>query len=134
MKFLIDTCVVSDFLRGEPAITSRIKASPPSDLAVSVLTEMEIAFGLRLNPKLFLRWKSVVNDFFDSVTVLPYDRAAGSVTAQVRAVLRKRGTPIGAYDALIAGTALAQGLVLVTSNVGEFERVDELRLENWRQA
>ncbi len=132
MKFLIDTCVVSDFLRGDPAVTSRIKASSPLDLAASVVTEMEVLFGLRVKPRLFLRWRHLLNDLFDSIAVLPYDRAAGAATASLRASLRKRGTPIGAYDALIAGTALAHKLILVTSNVGEFRRVDRLELENWR--
>ena len=50
---------------------------------------------------------------------------------EIRAYLQARGTPIGAYDVLIAGQALARGLILVTRNIGEFARVDGLRVENW---
>ena len=44
---------------------------------------------------------------------------------------RERGTPIGPFDVLIAGQAKHRGLILVTNNVGEFQRVEDLRLENW---
>jgi len=47
--------------------------------------------------------------------------------------LEKKGTPIGPYDLLIAGLARSQDLTLVTNNTKEFERIDNLRLENWVQ-
>lgn len=70
--------------------------------------------------------------FFRTVAVLPYDTGAARATAGVRADLKARGQPIGAYDVLIAGCALAHGLILVTSNTGEFARVEGLVLEDWR--
>jgi tRNA(fMet)-specific endonuclease VapC len=92
MKYLLDTCTVSDFVKGLPNPLARIKATPPDLIAVSALTRMEVAYGLALN----------------------------------------KGQPIGAYNVLIAGTAVARGLVVVTSNVGEFRRVGGLQLEDWR--
>ena len=43
------------------------------------------------------------------------------------------GQPIGAYDLLIAATALQHSLIMITSNQREFERVDNLQIENWRE-
>lgn len=57
---------------------------------------------------------------------------AAEATAKARANLKQRGQPIGAYDVLVAGTALAHELILVTSNVREFRRVEGLRIEDWR--
>jgi len=74
----------------------------------------------------------VMDAFFHAIEILPYDRDAAEATARVRAELKKRGQPIGAYDVLIAGTALAHELILVTSNLREFNRIEGLRLENWR--
>jgi len=51
---------------------------------------------------------------------------------EIRAALAVAGTPIGPYDVLIAGQALARGLVLVTHNVGEFSRVGGLLIEDWQ--
>lgn len=52
--------------------------------------------------------------------------------AAIRATLKQEGQPIGAYDVLIAGTAVARGLIVVTSNVGEFRRIAGLQVEDWR--
>ncbi len=54
--------------------------------------------------------------------------------AHIRSKLEKRGTPIGPFDLLIAGQARSQGLTLVTNNIREFGRVDDLALENWTEA
>ena len=69
---------------------------------------------------------------FSTIATLPNDEADAQATAAIRAALKTRGQPIGAYDVLIAGTGLARGLVVVTSNVGEFKRVSGLRVEDWR--
>jgi len=132
MRFLLDTCVVSDFAQGQPRVLPRVKAAAPEDLAASAITEMEVAYGLLLNPRLASRLKPVMDAFFEAIRVLPYDRAAAEATATARANLKQRGRPIGAYDILIAGIALAHELILVTSNVREFRRVEGLRIEDWR--
>jgi tRNA(fMet)-specific endonuclease VapC len=133
MRFLLDTCVLSDFARGDASTLAHIKEISPEDLAISTVTAMEITYGLRLNRRLARRLKPVMDAFMESVSSLPYDRAAAQATAEFRAVLKQQGRPIGAYDALIAGTALAEGLILVTSNVREFSRVAALRIEDWHQ-
>ncbi len=132
MRYLLDTCAVSDFAQGQPEVLARVKATAPDELAASVLTEMEVAYGLLLNPKLARRLKPVMDAFFGAIRVLPYDRKAAEATAIARAYLKRRGRPIGAYDVLIAGTALAHELVLVTSNVREFKQVEGLGIEDWR--
>ena len=132
MQYLLDTCMVSDFAQGRPEILARVKAAAPEDLAVSALTEMEVAYGLLLNAKLARRLKPAMDAFFGAIRVLPYDRKAAEASANARASLKKRGRPIGAYDVLIAGTALAHALILVTSNVREFKQVEGLRVEDWR--
>ena len=62
----------------------------------------------------------------------PFDEADAQAAAAIRAALKTSGQPIGAYDVLIAGTGLARGLVLVTSNIGEFRRLSGLQVEDWR--
>jgi len=69
-----------------------------------------------------------------AVSIFPYGLEDARATAMLRASLQKKGRPIGTYDVLIAGCALARGLVLVTSNEREFSRVGGLRIENWRKA
>jgi tRNA(fMet)-specific endonuclease VapC len=59
------------------------------------------------------------------------DRVSVQKAAQLRMELERQGMPIGPYDLLIAGQALAHGLILVSNNVGEFQRVKGLQLESW---
>lgn len=63
--------------------------------------------------------------------VLPFAETAASHFGQIRAELAKIGQPIGSYDLMIAGHARSLGLILVTNNLREFQRVPGLRLENW---
>jgi tRNA(fMet)-specific endonuclease VapC len=63
--------------------------------------------------------------------VLDFDRDDACEAGDIRAVLKKAGTPIGPYDVLIAGQARRRGLTLVTGNVREFRRVPKLKVENW---
>jgi tRNA(fMet)-specific endonuclease VapC len=132
VRFLLDTCVVSDFAQGRPEVLARIEAAAPDDLAASVVTEMEVAHGLLLNSRLAARLKPVMDDFFGAIRVLPCDHRAAQATARTRAELKRRGRPIGAYDALIAGTALANELILISSNLREFKQVEGLPVEDRR--
>ena len=66
------------------------------------------------------------------LAVLEFDKEDARQAGEVRALLAAAGTPIGPYDVLIAGQALARGLVLVTHNVGEFARVAGLQIEDWQ--
>jgi tRNA(fMet)-specific endonuclease VapC len=72
-----------------------------------------------------------VEQFISAVFELQLDRASLQKSAQIRAELERQGMPIGPYDLLIAGQALAHGLILVTNNLGEFQRVKGLTLESW---
>jgi tRNA(fMet)-specific endonuclease VapC len=132
MKYLLDTCTVSDFVKGQPKVLARDKATSPTLIAVSALTRTEVDYGLALNAERARKLNPMLDAFFSTIATLPFDEADAQAAAAIRAALKTKGQPIGAYDALIAGTALARGLVVVTSNVGEFKRASGLQVENWR--
>ena len=132
MKYLLDTCTVSDFVKGQPNVLERVKATPPNLIAVSALTRMEIDYGLALNVERARKLAPMLDAFFSTIVTLSFDEADAKAAAAIRAALKTMGQPIGAYDVLIAGTGLARGMVVVTSNVGEFKRVSGLQVEDWR--
>lgn len=132
IRYLLDICTVSDFVKGHPKVLARIKATAPNLVAVSALTRMEVDYGLALNAERKRKLAPLLDAFFSTVVTLPFDEADAMAAAAIRAVLKTQGQPIGAYDVLIAGTGLARGLAVVTSNVGEFRRVSGLQVENWR--
>jgi len=132
MKYLLDTCTVSDFVKGQSNVLERVKATLPHLIAVSTLTRMEVDYGLALNAERARKLVPLLDAFFSTILTLPFDEADAAAAAAIRAALRIQGQSIGAYDVLIAGTGLARGLVVVTSNVGEFKRVNGLQVEDWR--
>jgi tRNA(fMet)-specific endonuclease VapC len=133
MRYLLDTCVISDFIKGEPGTQFRLKQTPPSDLAVSVITVMELRYGLLINSQRAQKIEPAIASLLASVAILPCDIAEVEQAAQVRAILKNQGQPIGAYDVLIAATALQHSLFMVTANQREFDQVPGLQTENWRQ-
>jgi tRNA(fMet)-specific endonuclease VapC len=133
VTYLLDTDTLSRFVRGEKPVLERLKATPPDQLAVSSVTLMKVEYGLALQPEKARKLRPVLQEFFESVELIPYGEREARATAALRAALKVQGTPIGAYDALIAGCALANGLILVTSNLREYRRVAGLLLEDWNE-
>jgi tRNA(fMet)-specific endonuclease VapC len=72
-----------------------------------------------------------VNLFVSRIAVLPFDLEAASHAADIRAELAAVGLSIGNYDSLIAGHARSRGLIVITGNLREFQRVPGLRCEDW---
>ena len=72
-----------------------------------------------------------VRKFLWPFTLISFREQHAFRAASLRASLEKAGTPIGAYDLLLAAQALTENLVMVTNNTREFQRVDHLQLENW---
>jgi tRNA(fMet)-specific endonuclease VapC len=134
MRYLLDTYVISDFIKGEPGTQIRVKQTLPTDIAISSITVMELRYGLVLNPQRAQKIEPAIVSFLASVTILPFNTAEAEQAAQIRAILKTQGQLVGAYDVLIAATALQHNLLMVTANQREFDRVSQLQTENWRQA
>lgn len=133
MKYLLDTCVISDFVKGERATLLKVKEISPSDISISSITIMEIQYGLALNPSRAKLLRPIIHDFIQSINVLEFSQDDARETSMIRALLKQQGKPIGSYDILLAGTALNRKLTMVSANTAEFERVEGLALENWRE-
>ena len=131
MRFLLDTCIVSGLAKRLPDLAARIRETEPSELAVASITRLEIEYGLKINRDAERRVGKMLRDFCGSIEILSLDEHCALRAAEVRAALKRRGRPIGAFDLLIGATALRYGLVLVTNNTREFERIDGLTIEDW---
>lgn len=94
MKYLLDTCTVSDFVKGTPNVLARIKAIPPNLIAVSALTRMEVAYGLALNRQRAKKLGPVLQAFFSAIATLPFDEADAQATARSVPHSRPGGDPL----------------------------------------
>ena len=130
MRYLLDTNAITAWAKRDAHVIARIQVLSPADLAISVLIEHELLYGIAYNPQFKLR--PVLERLLALLTKLPLDSSIVARAAQVRADLRRRGLPIGPYDLLIAATAQEHGLTMVTNNTEEFQRVEGLLLEDWQ--
>lgn len=132
MKYLLDTDAFSDLVRGEEHVMMRFSLIPTSFVRISSVTVKEIEYGRQRHPNQVARRSNRINVLLREIEALPFDIQDAYATGRIRAALARVGTPIGPYDVMIAGTALARGLIVVTANTREFSRVPDLQVENWR--
>ena len=113
---------------GQEAILRKLRFIPTRDVGLSAIVHHELFYGAFKGTK---RDESLANIGELRFPTVPFDEEDAFRAGEIRAYLQARGTPIGAYDTLIAGQALARDLTLVSRNIREFSRVDDLRVENW---
>jgi len=132
LKYMLDTDIAIYVIKNRPASARMRFQQHQGRLCASSVTVMELMYGAEKSaqPERNLR---DIEGFIARLRVLHYDENAAFHTAQIRAELEKSGTPIGAYDLMIAGHARACGLIVVTNNTREFQRVPGIRMENWAQ-
>jgi len=130
LRYLLDTNIVIYVLKQRPIEVLAAFNAHAARMAVSSITLAELLHGAEKSSRVSENLK-VIEDFCSRLDVLPYGIKAARHYAAIRAVLEKRGQPIGINDLHIAGHARSEGLVLVTNNISEFARVPALEVENW---
>lgn len=130
LRYMLDTNICIFTIKNKPQVVREAFNRHYGQLAISTVTLMELVYGAEKSAAP-ARNLAVVEGFTARLEVLDYDTLGAAHTAQLRAELAKAGTPIGPYDQMIAGHARARGLVLVTNNLREFQRVPGLRVEDW---
>jgi tRNA(fMet)-specific endonuclease VapC len=130
LKYLLDTNIVIYVIKRRPPQALEIFNRHNGRMAISSVTLAELAHGAEKSADPACNM-AVVEDFASRLAVLPYDDKAAWHYGSIRAALEKSGQTIGVNDLHIAAQARCQGLILVTNNLREFERVPGLLLENW---
>jgi len=131
MKYLLDTNVCIVYLNGRNThLRNKLYQSNPNDIVLCSIVKAELFFGAMRsrNPQdNLLKQKRFLSQFKS----LPFDDKASGVFGIIRAELAFKGTPIGPYDLMIAAIAKAHNLTLITHNIREFKRIDNLQIEDW---
>ena len=128
--YLLDTNVASHVIRGDrPEITRRLAVLPMADIAISVVTEGELLYGLakRNHPPVLAER---VRQFLLRVDILDWSREAARAYADLRAACERQGIGLAALDLMIAAHAVAEDAVLVTRDKA-FSKVSALRTDDW---
>ena len=130
LKFMLDTNICIFTIRNRPQEVREAFLRHHDQMCISTVTLMELIYGAEKssNPE---RNLADVEGFAARLEVLRYDQEAAAHTGQLRAELARLGKQIGPYDQMIAGHARSHGLIVVTNNCREFDRVPGLRIEDW---
>ena len=132
----LDTNVVIAVLKQAPAslLTRFTAALSSGELALSTLVLFELQYGVANSARRKENADRLAIFLQAPIAVLSFDQDDAEEAGKLRAELKRAGTPIGAYDLLIAAQARRRGALLVTANAEEFARVRGLRLEDWAAA
>lgn len=130
LKFLLDTNAVIALLSPQPQILqTRIQQYSSHEIGISTVVMFELFFGAYRSQRV-QRNLTILETI--PLPIIAFDQQDAMAAGEIRATLAAAGTPIGPYDVLIAGQALARGLCLITANTREFSRIHHLQLDNWQ--
>lgn len=131
MNYMLDTNICIYAIKNKPEnVLSRLKDNLHNGLCISAITLAELEHGVEKSAFPEKNAVALIR-FLSILLVLPFDDLAAVEYGKLCAYLQRQGTPIGTMDMLIAAHAKAKGLILVTNNIREFERVPDLVIENW---
>jgi tRNA(fMet)-specific endonuclease VapC len=133
LRYLLDTNLCIRVLRDRPqSVRERFNAEAEG-LSISTIVLTELLHGAAKSARP-VENRTAVERFAARLEVLAFDADAAAHAGDIKATLERHGRSIGGYDVLIAGHARSRGLIVVTGNLGEFERVGGLRCEDWLPA
>ena len=116
--------------RSHPRVPKRLQSMPVDDICMSVVTKAELLHGVEVSRRR-AQDAAALAAFLPYVEAVDLDEGAALHYAEVRADLKRRGVMIGANDLFIAAHAQALAVTLVTNDTAEFDRIRDLRVENW---
>ena len=131
LRYLLDTNICIYIAKQRPPVVAqRFAEHSVGEVGMSLVTFGELRFGAEKSAR---RSEALVTltHFAELIPVVELDAAVGETYGVLRAHLERKGTPIGNNDLWIAAHARRLGVILVSNNLREFERVPELKLENW---
>jgi len=128
--YMLDTNSVIYFFKGMGEVATNLFKHSPKDIFIPtiVIYELEVGIAKSNNPA---KRKEQLDKLLSNINILDFTPKEAKASANIRAILESKGTPIGPLDTLIAGSAKANNLILVTHNTKEFSRVDTLEVVDW---
>lgn len=130
MKYMLDTNMCIYAQKNIPQVIEKIKNNFQYGVAISSITLAELEFGVQASANIEKNTIALYK-FLSIVEILDFDSSSAAEYGKIRADLKRKGTPIGNMDMLIAAHAKSEDLIVVTHNTREFERIEGLQLEDW---
>ena len=131
MRYMLDTNICIYVIKHKPeTVFRKLQTIHPEDVCISSVTYAELVHGVEKSAAVEKN-RLALSMLLANMEILDFDVDAADCYGKIRAVLEKKGTPIGPLDMMIAAHAQSLGYTVVTNNVKEFSRVSALQIENW---
>jgi tRNA(fMet)-specific endonuclease VapC len=130
LRYMLDTDLCIYVIKDRPSGLRQQFDESEDQLGISTITLGELLYGAENSGRRTQNLRTI-EQFAGRLALLPFSANAAAHYGQIRAALRRAGRPAGVHDMLIGAHARSEGLVLVTNNVREFERMPGLQVENW---
>lgn len=131
MIYYLDSNICVYFLKGlYPSIMENIQNINPSNIKIPSIVKAELLYGAEKSQQK-TKNLSIIKRFLEPYEIIPFDDDCSIVYSRIRSSMELKGTIIGPNDYIIASTVLAKNGILVTNNTKEFERIKNLKIENW---
>ena len=132
-RLMLDTNIcIHAIKRNAPEVVRRLERTGPEDVAISTVVAAELWTGV-MKSRERGRNEQALREFLAFVDVRDFPAEAARAYGEIRAELEAKGRSIGAIDLLIAAHAVHERATLVTRNSDEFKRVDQLKVESWKE-
>lgn len=131
--FLFDTDILSNIIKRKTSeiLISKLQSLPKKSQFTSAINVGEIYYGAYRSNRKDQILKAFEAYVFPNINVLVFDEESGKRFGRLKAQLEKKGITISEPDLRIAAVALQHDLTLITGNIKHFEKIPEIRMENW---
>ena len=131
MKYLLDTNICIYLIKQKPPkVLKHFKSQNVGNLGISSITLAELQYGV-FKSQHIEKNRHALDEFTLPLEIVDFDEKAAAEYGMLRANLEAAGKTIGSMDMLIGAHALALGVTLVTNNVKEFKRIQDLKVVDW---
>ena len=131
MKYMLDTNICIYLIKNKNEhLISKIINQKSSDICISSIVYSELMYGVLHSNQVEKNFIALTM-FLRNIEIIDFDSKAATEYGYIKNELSKQGTPIGPFDCLIAGHAKSLDITLITNNEKEFNRINNLKIENW---
>ncbi len=130
MRYLLDTDVIIYWLKGNVGIEERVMAEGLENIGFSIIPKAELYFGAYNSKRIENNLKNI-DELSVRIKLLPLNNDAAETFGKLKAERKRTGNIITDADIMVASIAFANDLTLITNNLRHFERISDLKIENW---
>ena len=134
MGVLLDAATLAAVAKGRLPVVLELAKLKPGEVNLSVVSQLQAETGLRLEPRAQARYGGLLKDFIGAVRVIDFGRVEAQQASQLAGYLAQQGETLSGFELILAATALAHGLTLITEDTQRYLSVPGLNVDNWLRA